>query len=270
MKSNLITLFIAFIVGYIGASANQFFNPQSHTLQTSSEPDIPSSGNPFQLVTTADNFSTELNELKQKVSILEQQLETLEKNQSEVSPDKEAPNKSRQVTRSRPVKPDRENLLLAGVNPDIADDVLRRMSQQEYRRLELQNLIQRGGDDARQYRAELRELNRNRISLRSELGDETYDQYLYSSGQNNRVKVSSVMTDSPAELSGFQNDDVILYYDEQKILSWNDIRSATIQGEIGSYTNVEILRDGARMTLMVPRGTLGVQLDAMQLNPAEE
>lgn len=270
MKSHLITLFIAFIVGYIGASTNQLFNNQSNTSPTSADNDTQVPTNPFQLITAPDDIATELSELKQKVNSLEQQLKTLEKNQNDAPPGEATSSKDRKSIRSRPVKPDKENLLLAGVNSDIADDVLRRMSQQEYKRLELQNLIQRGGDDARLHRTELRELNRNRISLRSELGDDTYDQYLYTSGQNNRVKVSSVMADSPAELSGFQNDDVILYYDEQKVLSWNDIRTATIQGEIGSYTNVEILRDGARMTLMVPRGTLGVQLDAMQLDPAEE
>ena len=77
------------------------------------------------------------------------------------------------------------------------------------------------------------------------------------------------MSGSPAEIYGFQSEDIILSYDDQKILNWRDIRKATLQGEIGSYTNVEILRDGSRMNFTVPRGTLGVQLASVQLPPEE-
>ena len=76
------------------------------------------------------------------------------------------------------------------------------------------------------------------------------------------------MADSPAELNGVLQDDVILYYDDQKILNSSDIRKATLEGDIGTLTNVEILRDGMRMSLIVPRGTLGVRLEEIQLSPA--
>ena len=136
--------------------------------------------------------------------------------------------------------------------------------------MELQNLIQRSNSSARrEYSKELRQINKNKISLRTEMGDETYDKYLFISGQNNRVAVSSVMAGSPAETSGFQSGDVILSYDNKKILGWTDIRRETIQGEIGSYTSIEILRDGEHISLSVPRGTLGVQLEATQLDPEQ-
>jgi len=75
------------------------------------------------------------------------------------------------------------------------------------------------------------------------------------------------MTGSPAESSGLLADDVILSYNDQKILSWPDIRAATMQAEIGSYINIEILRDGNVMNMTIPGGTLGVQLDALQVEP---
>ena len=111
-------------------------------------------------------------------------------------------------------------------------------------------------------------LDQNKLSLRSELSDDEYDRYLFSSGENNRVKVTSVMAGSPAESNGIQEDDVILYYGDQKIVNQPDIQKATLDGEIGSFTNVEILRNGMRMSLTVPRGTLGVRLEATQLDPA--
>lgn len=269
MKSHFTTLLIALVVGYFGGVSSQFFTTQTKhsspiTITEDSDPT-----NPFQLQTGPDDAGTQLAQLQKKVNLLETRLISLTEQQAENNANVVTPGKEKRTILNRPVSPNKENLLAAGVNPDNAEEVLRRISQQEFKRLELQNLIRRGGSSSQQYRKELRELNRNKISLRSELGDDTYDQYLFESGQNNRVKVTSVMAESPAELSGFEKDDVIIFYDDQKILSWPDIRSATAQGEIGSYTSVEILRDGARMSLMVPRGTLGVQLDAIQLDPGE-
>jgi len=266
MKPHIITLIIAFVAGYIGGVSNQLFTSPNKSPSAEKSADSSDFANPFQIDDESDDVVIQLAHLQQKVSALENQLSAFT-SQTDENSDKPS-NESKSRT-NRSVSPNRENLLAAGVTPDIAEDVLRRISQQDYKRLELQNLIQRGGENARQYRDELRELNKNRLSLRTELGDDTYDQYLYTSGQNNRVKVSSVMADSPAEQAGFQTGDVIVYYDNQKILNWPDIRSATVEGEIGSYTNVEIIRDGARMNLMVPRGTLGVQLDPTQLDPAE-
>ena len=60
-----------------------------------------------------------------------------------------------------------------------------------------------------------------------------------------------------------------MYYGDQKILNSTDIRNATLEGDIGSFINIEILRDGSRMSLTVPRGTLGVRLEAVQIDPAQ-
>ena len=164
----------------------------------------------------------------------------------------------------------KDNLVSAGVNPDIADDILGRMRQHQFRRMELRNLMRANtSSDTRQYSDELRELDENRISLRSELGDDHYDQYLIVSGLNNRVKVFSVVAGSPAELNGVQKDDVILYYGDQKIMNVYDVQQAALGDDFGGFVNVEILRDGSRMNLTVPRGTLDVRLDAMQLDPVQ-
>ncbi len=206
--------------------------------------------------------------LEERIAQLEQKLALLETEAPVEAAPQSQDGETDKPAMSGPVTPSIDKLVEAGISPDIASDILRRMGQQEYRRLELQNLISRSsGSVRRNYQTELREINRNRISLRSELGDDTYDQYLYSSGQSNRVQVNSVMSGSPAETAGFELGDVILSYGGQRVLSWPDIRRLTRQGEIGSYVDIEVLRDGQRMSIMVPRGTLGVQLDAVRLDP---
>jgi len=264
MKAHLLTITLALMLGYIGGISSQYLrtdNATDNTPQTAAE---------ITQQKPVDNFQFEL--LKYKVELLEQQLAQM--TQDEVDSltdnnDSSASQNNLPASTFRPAaEPSQKDLIAAGVSSDIADNVLRRISQQSFRRLELQNLIRRSkGSEAMQYRNELRELNQNRISLRSELGDDTYDRYLYTSGQNNRVQVSSVMAGSPAESSGLANNDIILSYDNQKILNWSDIRRATLNGDIGSYTNVDILRHGERMTLMVPRGTLGVELNPVQIDP---
>lgn len=265
---------IALVVGYFGGhiSNSNFFSSENTSENPRPQNTDNNSHNPFQ--TKSDDLAYQFEMLQFKIESLQTQIdnmqasqnnETVTQNNTDVTSDKKNQKKI-----NTNVTPNSENLIASGINPDIAEDILRRMSQQDFRRLELQNLMHRSSStQRRQYSKELRELNLNKISLRSEMGDDAYDEYLYVSGQNNRVKVSSVMAGSPAESSGFQTDDIILYYDDKKILSWPDVKAATMQGEIGSYTSVEIIRDGAQMSLMVPRGTLGVQLDAVQAEPEQ-
>jgi S1-C subfamily serine protease len=269
MKSHLITSVIALVTGYFGgylASLNFSEQPVSQPLAGYQQ----TAQNPFKIQSTANHSDALLASLQSKIESLQIQVSTLQSTQNKIKTLSKSNTHDEKNKINARVTPNQKNLIASGISPDIADEILRRISQQDFRRLELQNLMQRSKPaERRQYSRELRELNKNRISLRTEMGDDPYDQYLFVSGQNNRVKVSSVMAGSPAETSGFQAEDIILYYDNQKILNWPDIRRVTVQGEIGSYTSVEILRNGAQMSLMVPRGTLGVQLDSVQLDPAQ-
>jgi len=276
MKKHLTTIVLALGLGFLGG----YLGGKS-SLPCSSDETGPPAVNSTQLaeyipsdnssdITPTENIQLEV--LQYKVALLELQFEALTQTSDDSKPptEKLTHNSTGTSLFNRPVQPNQENLIAAGISTDEADKLLRRMSQQEYRRLELQNNIRRNkGAASNKYREQLRELNQNEISLRSELGDDAYDKYLFASQQNNRVKISSVMAGSPAESSGFDSNDIILSYDGQKILNWADIRRLTLEGEIGSYTNVDVLRNGERMNLMVPRGTLGVQLEPVQLDPAE-
>ena len=57
----------------------------------------------------------------------------------------------------------------------------------------------------------------------------------------------------------------------KKIMNMSDVQQAALGGEIGDVANIEILRNGNgnRMSLTVPRGTLGVRLGAARLDPAQ-
>jgi len=274
MKTQLTTitlaLFLGFLGGYLGGKSSQSTFNNEATL-----PAVNSTELSEYIYSDNESNPTEANQLEElqyKVEKLELQLEALVHSSSDTEPtDKShSSNTTKASFFARPAKPNLESLSATGMNTDEADKLLRRISQQEYQRLELQNNIRRNqGAASNTYREQLRELNKNKISLRSELGDEAYDKYLFASQQSNRVKISSVMAGSPAESSGFESSDIILSYDGQKILNWADIRRVTLEGDIGSYTNVDILRNGERMSLMVPRGTLGVQLEPVQLDPEE-
>ena len=272
MKPHLTTIFIALIVGYLGGISSQVFQSESTPVDRIQEKHSAGITSQPHIQTEPGELTLQVEELQQKTDWLEMQLNEIVEGQAYISDKTEAEaekSTDKRIHQPRRVEPNKDDLVSAGVNPDVADDLLRRISHQKFRRMELQNLIRRNASSgARQYRAELRELDKNKISLRSELGDYEYDQYLVASGQNNRVKVSSVMAGSPAEISGFQKDDVILYYDDKKILNNSDLRKATLEGDIGNFTNVEILRDGAHMSLMVSRGTLGVQLQDIRLDSA--
>ena len=276
MKSHLTTLFIALIVGYLGGVTSQFFQSKSRPtpipVNQTREKHNSDSSNPFHMEIESSDLTPQIAQIQQKINWLEMQLNEIAQNQTTITnriEDKTEKSVEKNIRQNLPVVPNIDNLVSAGVNPEFANDILRRISQQEFRRMELINLIQRkASPDLRQYRDELREIKQNKITLRSELGDDEYDQYLIVTGQNNRVKISSVMAGSPAESNGFQKDDVIVYYGNQNILNSTDIRNATLAGDIDSFTNVEILRDGSRMSLTVPSGTLGVRLEAVQIDPA--
>lgn len=161
-----------------------------------------------------------------------------------------------------------DSLIKGGIAPGMAEDIVRRKNSIELRRLELQDRATREGYlNTQRYLDELEEINRSDISLREELGDQRYDEYLYNSKQNNRVRIASVMLGSPAEQAGLENNDVVLSYDNKRMFDWQELKDATAQGELGEYVSVSVYRDGEIYSFSVPRGTLGVQLGATRLAP---
>jgi membrane-associated protease RseP (regulator of RpoE activity) len=161
-----------------------------------------------------------------------------------------------------------ENLVKAGLDEELAADIIRRRNEMDMKILELRDRASRDGYlDTERYAGELNELRERDIPLRDEIGDEYYDRYLYASRQSNRVRVASVMMGSPAEMSGMKDGDLILNYDDRRIFNWSELQEATSRGERGEYVNVTVLRNGQLLNLWVPRGPLGVRLGTARVKP---
>jgi membrane-associated protease RseP (regulator of RpoE activity) len=161
-----------------------------------------------------------------------------------------------------------DNLIRGGIDPGLAEDIVRRKNTIELKRLALQDRATRDGYlNTQQYFDELEEINSNDVSLREELGDERYDEYLYASKQNNRIKISSVMLGSAAEQAGIQKGDVVLSYDNNQLYNWQELKDATSEGQLGEYVSISIYRNGEIYSFSVPRGPLGIQLGATRLKP---
>lgn len=155
-----------------------------------------------------------------------------------------------------------------GVSPAVAQDIKRRTDKLDMDRLTLRDRAAREGWLGEQkYFEELARVEGNVQTLRTELGDDTYDKFLYSMGQTNRVRVESVIEGSPAAAASVNANDTILAYADKRIFSPDDLRQATTEGVAGEMVPVTVWREGTAMELLVPRGPLGVKLDVMRERP---
>ncbi len=161
-----------------------------------------------------------------------------------------------------------DNLLRGGIDQALAEDIVRRKNSIELKMLALQDRAKRENYlNTQRYYNELEALEQSNINLREELGEDRYDEYLYRSKQNNRIRINSVMLGSAAEQAGILKSDIILSYDNKKLFSWQELKQATAEGTLGEYVSITILRNGQVFSYSVPRGPLGVQLGATRLEP---
>ncbi len=164
--------------------------------------------------------------------------------------------------------PPREALVLSGVDPGIADDIKQRLDARALADLQIRDQAAREGWlDAPDFRERRDALLPERVSVRDELGTDTFDRYLYNRGRNNRVVVSSVMSGSAAQIAGFLPGDMIYSYAGSQVFSMRELTRATRAGEAGAPTEVQVIRDGSSFILDVPRGPLGVTMAATRVDP---
>jgi hypothetical protein len=95
-------------------------------------------------------------------------------------------------------------------------------------------------------------------TLRSELGDEKYERYLETIGSPTSVNVGQVLPDSAGASAGLQIGDNIISYDGERVFSISDLQQATQTGSEGQTVVMEVVRDGLPVTLVLPRGTIGI------------
>ncbi len=164
-----------------------------------------------------------------------------------------------------PEKVSEDRFLAAGFDPVSAAGLKKRASEIEMDRLYLRHRARREGwHRTPEYDEAVREL---RQGMKNELGEDTYDRFLYASERSNRLLVDSVMESSPAQQTGLQPGDIIFRYDGSRVFSYRDLRDATSRGEMGETVPVEIRRGAEILEVELPRGPLGVSLDRTTVQP---
>ncbi len=163
---------------------------------------------------------------------------------------------------------DVDALVAAGFSEETVREFKAGVDQMELDRLYLRDIASREGWlDTPRFREESEALRFDMGSTREEYGEEFYDWMLYTTGHPNRVEVGDIMTGSAAENVGLRPGDQVLSYDGQRVFSPSELRDATIEGEVGHLTPVEVLRNGRLTRLMVPRGPLGIRVDMATVEP---
>lgn len=162
----------------------------------------------------------------------------------------------------------RDVLVAAGVSPGLADEIVWREARVELERLNLRDqAVREGWMGSDRYRETLNALGEDGGSLREEIGDSAWDRYLYLTGEDNRVAISSVIPGSAAEAAGLQPGDLIESYAGGQPFRFSELRQATTEGEKGELVAVRIRRGGRLIDAWVPRGPLGVRLGMARAEP---
>ncbi|MCG7910031.1 MAG: PDZ domain-containing protein [Candidatus Thiodiazotropha taylori] len=216
-----------------------------------------------------ESLQNRVDQLISRVEQLEQSLQEMDVSEpSATLENDEATSNSAEMPASDNANAFTENLLSAGVDSVTVEEIVRRRSELDLKRLELRDTAIRGGYiDTERYRDELNELLAQDISIREEFGDDVYDRFLYNNGQSNRIRIDSVMMSSAAEQAGFKPGDMIMDYDEQRLFDYTDLQQATTQGTRDEYVSVTVERDGEQMMLWIPRGPMGVRLTNTRIDP---
>jgi hypothetical protein len=286
MNKQFIFVAALFALGVAAGAVYMYSRDNDSALQQATESDtlpalpVPVSQNPmadaFAIATDSDAERIQL--LEQQVHYLNERIEQLEQTMTaaaEQQPSGEYGVLAGNITSAvdTPVSSQNpmltmDNLIKGGIDSVLAADIVRRKNEYDLKLLELRDRAAREGYlGSGQYQRELNALMSQNVELRDEIGDDAYDQYLYATGQHNRVRIASVMMGSPAEQAGMKTGDMILSYNDRPMFSWNELQGATTQGERGEYVNVSVIRNGQLLNLWVPRGPLGVRLGTIRVRP---
>lgn len=181
----------------------------------------------------------------------------------------EAPTASQAEERVAQLIEARENRLTEfGFTPAEREDYQRMQAAAQFKAIELDDRARREGwHGTARYQDEFRALALENNPVREELGDARYDEFLYATGQPNRLVVNNVVPSSPAEAAGFRQGDVIVRYDGVSVFSNNELLNLRSTGDAGENISVEIVRDGDPVVLDIPRGPLGILANGQIIDP---
>ena len=152
-----------------------------------------------------------------------------------------------------------ERYAAVGITPQQLQSIERLQAEAQMAAIDLDDRARREGwYNTPRYFQEAREVASGATAIRSMLGDDSYDRYLFASGMPNRLTVGAVIQSSPAQAAGFQRGDVIVRYAGERVFSNDQLVGLRSSGVRGEPVAVEILRDGRRLQLTMPRGPMGI------------
>ena len=148
-----------------------------------------------------------------------------------------------------------EALIAAGFAPDRAEWIRQREDELRVAAMQARFDAQRAGDMQAMFQADMDPA----ASLRQELGDAEYEQYLEAMGRPTAVRVGNVLESSPGQAAGLRRGDEIVRYDGLRVFSYTDLNRQQLEGAAGESVVVDILRDGVPMQVVLPRGPIGIE-----------
>jgi len=156
-------------------------------------------------------------------------------------------------------------LLASGLDPGEADLVREAWLRAESGRREIEARARaEGWANSYRHARELRDIDDR---LRRELDERGYDGLLYATGRPNRLVVQEVMRGSPAQRAGLRPGDRILRYDGERVFSSAELHAASLDRKGEGTVQLEVERDGSRVSLEVPRRPLGVLANLTRAEP---
>lgn len=147
-----------------------------------------------------------------------------------------------------------EALVAAGLAQDRAEWIVKRESELQLEAMQARFDARRTGEPPDRFDPAVNPSS----ALRAEIGDLEYEQYLEAYNRPTAVAVGSVLESSPGHVAGLQAGDQILSYDGQRVFNTFELNQQTMQGDPGESVVVDIMRDGAPMQVVLPRGPIGI------------
>jgi hypothetical protein len=148
-----------------------------------------------------------------------------------------------------------DNLLEAGLPQERVDWIMQREEELRFSAMQARYEARNSGAALDPFAPGLNP----EAMLRAELGDHEYEMYLAANNRSTSVAVSNVLASSPAARAGLQPGDQIVAYDGRRVFNGGDLVQETMAAGTGSVV-VDVLRDGAPMQVVLPRGPLGVEI----------
>jgi hypothetical protein len=145
-------------------------------------------------------------------------------------------------------------LIESGFSPDRAAWISQRESELQMQVMQAQFEARRAGERFNPFDPGMNPAT----ALRAEIGDAEYEQYLEAYGRQTSISIGSVLESSPGQRAGLQSGDEIIRYGGQRVFSTQDLNQQTMVGEPGESVVVDVMRDGALMQVVLPRGPIGV------------